>query len=80
MVTTVQKWGNSLAVRIPRSLARETRLSSGRAVELTVRSGKLVISAAERRPFTLEELLKGVTRGNRHGEVRTGTPAGREEW
>lgn len=80
MVATVQKWGNSLAVRIPRSFAKETRLSSGRAVELSIRDGELVISPVERRPFTLAELLKGVTRRNRHAEVRTGVPVGRETW
>ena len=80
MVTTVRKWGNSLAVRIPRSFARETRLTSGRAVELSVLGRKLVISAVPRRLVTLQELLKGVTKRNRHAEVRTGGPVGREAW
>ncbi len=80
MVTTVRKWGNSLAVRIPRSFAEEARLASGKAIELSVRDRKLIISAAPRSTFTLEELLAGVTKRNRHKAVSAGDPVGREVW
>ena len=80
MITTVQKWGNSLAVRIPRSVAEDTHLGSGRAVDVAVREGRIVIAPVPRRRFRLDDLLKGVTARNRHREVGTGPAAGREAW
>jgi len=80
MVTTVQKWGNSLAVRIPRTLAADTRLTEGKSVTLTLREGTIVI-ARERRPrYSLRQLLKEVTPQNRHTEIGTGDAVGREVW
>ena len=78
MVTTVQKWGNSLAVRIPRSVAADVRLQAGKAVDLTVEDGRIVVAPARGRKYTLKGLLKGVTARNRHGEVESGAPVGRE--
>jgi len=64
MITKVQKWGNSLAVRIPRSLAEDTKLKPGESVNMASRDGKIVI-AAVRQKFRLADLLKGVTSNNR---------------
>ena len=79
MLTKVQMWGHSLAVRIPQSVAKDTQLSSGNPVELAVRKGRIVITPARRR-FRLDELLKGVTAQNRHAEIATGDAVGRETW
>ena len=80
MQTKIQKWGNSLAVRIPKSLAEEAGVSAGSEVQLTVRQdGLLVQPACPRRP-KLRDLLRGMKRSNRHGEVRTGRPVGKEIW
>jgi antitoxin MazE len=78
MVARVQKWGNSLAVRIPRSYARDARLTSGSAVDISVRDGKIVLAPARRGRFRLDVLLKAVTKSNRHREIDTGRPMGRE--
>jgi len=80
MITKIQKWGNSLAVRIPRSVALDTHLSSGNAVDLAVQDGRIVIAPARRPRFRLDELLRGVTARNRHGESETGPAVGREAW
>ncbi|MEA2570393.1 MAG: antitoxin MazE [Acidobacteriota bacterium] len=79
MKTTVQKWGNSLAVRIPRPFAEEVKLAENSAVDLTVRGGKLVIvpSAPE---ITLESLVAEITDANRHNETETGSAVGNEVW
>jgi antitoxin MazE len=77
---TIRRWGNSLAVRIPKSFAAETRLEQDAEVELSIEEGKLVISpAAPRRP-TLVELLYEVTPENLHGEFGTGPAFGAEVW
>ena len=62
MVTRVQKWGNSLAVRIPRSYAKDARLTSGSTVNISVRGGKIVLAPAQRGRLRLGDLLKGVTK------------------
>jgi antitoxin MazE len=80
MRTKVQKWGNSLAVRIPKSFAEEAGVSAGSEVQLTVRDDGLLVRPARARRPKLRDLLRGVTRSNRHGEVRTGKPLGKEIW
>ncbi|MGN6187040.1 MAG: AbrB/MazE/SpoVT family DNA-binding domain-containing protein [Thermoanaerobaculia bacterium] len=79
MKTTIQKWGNSLAVRIPRPFAEEIRLEENTTVDLTVRGGKLVIVPAEPE-LTLDSLVKQITDEKRHSEVGTGTRVGSEVW
>ena len=79
MKTAVQKWGNSLAVRIPRPLADEVNLAENSTVDLSVRGGKLVIVPAEPE-LTLEMLVQAITDGNRHEEGETGKAVGREIW
>jgi antitoxin MazE len=80
MQTRVQKWGNSLALRIPRSFAAEVRLREDTPVELSLEEGKLVIRPLAEEPLTLEELLRGVTEQNLHGEWVTGRAIGKEAW
>lgn len=80
MNTTVQKWGNSLAVRIPRSVAEDTHLHRGSVVDIILIGGKIVVKPERQRPYTLAQLLKGITKRNRHGECDWGEPVGRETW
>jgi antitoxin MazE len=80
MKTRVQKWGNSLALRIPKSFAAEAGLQENAAVELSLVDGKLVVQRAVPQSPTLEELLRGVTEQNLHGEWDTGPAVGREVW
>ena len=80
MQTRVQKWGNSLALRIPKSFAAEARLGENTPVELSLVQGKLVIQALAHEPLTLDELLRGVTDENLHGEWDTGPAVGKEVW
>lgn len=78
MKTRVQKWGNSLALRIPQSFAAEIQLTEGMPVELSLVENRLVIQRLAQPPLTLEDLLKGVTDENIHGEWDTGSAVGRE--
>jgi antitoxin MazE len=75
----VTRWGNSLAVRIPKALAEQTRIEEGSEVELSVVDGMLTI-----RPraliYRLDELLAQITPENRHDEVDWGEPRGKEAW
>jgi antitoxin MazE len=80
MRTHVRKWGNSLALRIPRVFAEEAGLAPDAAVELTLKGGDLIVKPVESTGPTLEELLRGVTDENRPGEWDTGPPLGKEVW
>jgi antitoxin MazE len=80
MRTRVQKWGNSLALRIPKSLVQEARLEQDTLVELSVVEGRLVVHPVPASGPTLEELLAGVTDENLHGEVEMGSATGNEVW
>jgi antitoxin MazE len=76
----VQRWGHSLAVRIPKSFAAETRIQQDTEVELSIDKGRVIISPLAPRVITLEELLEGVTPENLHGEFETGPTVGAEAW
>ncbi len=81
MRTRVQKWGNSLALRIPKPFAAEMGLEKDREVEMSVEKGRLVVREPPASPlYTLEELLAEVRPSNLHGEVDWGPPAGKEIW
>lgn len=74
--TTVQKWGNSLAVRIPKDVAEEIHIEQGSLMELrvAVEEGTItLVPKKTRKKYSLDELLSGVTTENRHHEIDFGT-------
>jgi antitoxin MazE len=79
MKTRIQKWGNSLALRIPKSFAQEVGLNPDGMVELSLVNGQLIICPLSK-AVTLDTLLEGITPENLHGEINTGEPVGQEIW
>ena len=82
MERKIQKWGNSLAVRIPIEIARESRIAEGASVDVAVDDGKIVITPAPKLSpgHSLDRLVRGISPENRHGEVDFGGAAGFEAW
>lgn len=80
MKTRVQKWGNSLAMRIPKSFASEVGLNPNSSVEMSLKDGKLIVMPTVKPKFTLKQLLAQVTEENLHHEVDTGPAVGSEAW
>ena len=78
METKVQRWGNSLGVRIPRSVAAGAGLRAGTSVDISAEDETVVIRAVNRSRYRLSELLKRVKRSNLHETVDTGVAVGRE--
>lgn len=78
MQTKVQKWGNSLALRIPKSFALDMNIKQNELVDLSIGDGKLIITPITEKEYSLKELLAGVSEDNLHGEFDTGTPVGKE--
>ena len=80
MRTRIEKWGNSLGLRIPKSCATEAGVEAGSVVDVPVENGELVVKPARRPHYGLDELLDRVSAENVHGEVETGGAVGREVW
>jgi antitoxin MazE len=80
MEARVQKWGHSLALRIPSVFAKNARIQPGSRVDVSELDGKLVITLLGPDEPTLEMLLDGVTAENLHQEVSTGKAVGNELW
>ena len=80
MQTQVKKWGNSLALRIPKSLAEQLALKINTEVEIQVVGDQLMIKPLLEPELTLQELLAQITDENLHDEVKTGTAVGGEVW
>lgn len=80
MKTKVQKWGNSLAVRIPKPFAEEIGLEPHTPVDVTVHEGKLIVERLQTSSLSLNQLLQEITSDNIHREVDTGPAVGNESW
>lgn len=78
MQTKVQKWGNSLAVRLPKPFTDEVGLEENGAVEIKLVEEGILIKPRKRLKYTLEELLEGMTEEHLHGEIDYGPPVGKE--
>lgn len=77
-MSTVQRWGNSLAVRIPAVLAGQLEVRDGAEVELSVRNGELVVRPVKIQKLSLRDLLKNCKSSQLHGETDFGEDEGRE--
>ncbi len=73
----VSKWGASLAVRIPKSVAEQWGVREGSAIEIVPRGDRVVL---HRKVYDLDAMLAGITPDNLHSEVDTGGPVGNEAW
>ncbi len=80
MLTKVQKWGNSLALRIPKAFALDAQIDNDSVVEVSLVNGQIVIKPVQSPTWTLEKLLAGVNNDNIHGETDTGEAIGNEVW
>lgn len=80
MQARVQRWGNSLAIRIPKPFALEIGLEQNSLVKVFVSEGKLMLEPVTKSKYTLEQLLAGVTEDNLHHEIEAGPAVGNEAW
>lgn len=79
MTTLISKWGNSLALRIPKNLAAEVNVQDGDPVDVSVEDGALVVRPGRKR-YTIDELVADMTPDDRGDEVEWGPPVGKEAW
>lgn len=76
------KWGNSLAVRIPKAIADELGAREGRSAELSIENGALILRPIirKRRGYRLADLLEGMSEEQVHATVEWGPSRGTEAW
>lgn len=80
MQTKIQKWGNSLGLRIPKAFAEEAHVQEGSIVDVALEDGHLVIRTVRSRRYDLESLVRGIKAANLHAPIDTGAPRERESW
>lgn len=78
MKTSVKKWGNSMAVRIPALMAKDLQIRDGSILEVLVDSGNIILKPEKRNRVNLKKMLLKVNSSNIHGEVNAGKSMGRE--
>jgi len=74
------RWGNSLAVRIPKAVAEQASLREGDSLLLEVEAKGAVVLKAVKRPVSLKDLVSQITPENIHGEQDWGPAGGGELW
>lgn len=77
MQTHIQKWGNSLGLRIPAHLAKQLQLHIGSTVTLEIEQGRIIIQPPK---YQLETMLKEITQENLHHQLFDDEARGNEEW
>jgi len=80
MVTKIQKWGNSLGLRIPKSFAKDAGVEEGSPVDISIDGDKLIIQPVRLSKYVLRDLVSQIREDNIHDEIPTGDPVGREVW
>lgn len=78
MVVKVQRWGNSLALRLPKAVAEKAGIGEGSSLDVEAKKGQIVARSVRR--YRLEDLLEGVEPAKLHAEISTGPRMGREAW
>ncbi len=80
MLTKVQRWGNGLALRIPKVFALDAQLENDSLVEISLVDGQIIVKPVSAPTWSLEELLAGIHKNNIHHEVDSGFAVGNEVW
>ena len=80
MHVTVQKWGNSLALRIPKIVAKQIHVHKGSRMDMSLTAGKIILSSTDMEEYNLNSLLKKIDKKNIHGEISFAKPLGKEVW
>ena len=78
MTVALKKWGNSLALRIPKDIATTLSIEYNSNMELSIENGALVLKPQKN--SRLEDLVSKINSSNLHNEIDTGKSVGNEEW
>jgi len=76
----IQKWGNSMALRIPKSFADQVSIKLGSSVDLSIQDGKIIIEPLKTEEYDLKLLVDAINEANLHNEYMIDEPRGKEIW
>jgi antitoxin MazE len=76
----IAKWGNSLAIRIPKAVVRSAQLAEGDRLSMNLANDGSIVLRSTKRRYSLDELVARITPRNRHSETPWGKAVGREIW
>ena len=80
MRSAIRKWGNSLGIRLPKSIVAEINLEAGSEIDVLAENGLIILKPVKRKKYNLNKLLEGINESNLHGETLTGDSTGEEIW
>jgi antitoxin MazE len=80
MKTTVKKWGNSAAVRIPATVMEAADIQVEDVVDVSEEEGRIIVKRVQSRNYDLDDLINGITSQNLHEPMDFGPPQGKEAW
>jgi antitoxin MazE len=80
MEAKVKKWGNSLGVRIPKSISTKVGITEGTSIEFSIEGDKIILAPVPPKEYTIEEMILQVSEENLHYEITTDGPIGKEVW
>ena len=78
--TTIRKWGNSPAVRLPAAVLREAAFGIDQRVSISASRGRIVNEPSGGVSYDPDTLADGITASNKHGEADFGARVGKEVW
>ena len=76
----IQKWGNSLALRIPKAFAAQSKISENKLVNISLDNNKIVIEPIEENQYSLKKMVAEINSSNLHNEIGFGKQVGNEHW
>ena len=80
MNTKVQKWGNSLGIRIPISITKSLNIKANTSIEIKIEGDKILMQPIKNIEYDLKKLISHINESNRHDEKEWGNPIGNEIW
>ena len=80
MNTKVQKWGNSLGIRLPLSITKSLNIKANTSIQIKIEGDKILIQPIKNIEFDLKELISHINESNHHDEQEWGNPIGNEIW
>jgi len=81
MQVTIQKWGNSQGIRIPKAFLEALGMRENDIVELNRVDDNIVITKVkEKKELTLDDIFKDYDGKSVAEEFNWGSPVGKEVW
>ncbi len=79
MLAKIQKWGNSQGIRIPKVFLKESHITVGDEIDISLNEGNIIIKPKVKK-YDIKDLVAGMPKDHKPEEINWGPPVGKEEW